>query len=121
MPKPAKTKLLTPVDEPQRPPTWQDIMTPKESSRPLRRSTVGETRRGDDAVDAGRSKEKFLRGRRDLRLEREEARHERALHHADVDGLADVHHEAEDLRAGNVCGGGDVEAVDAAVAPPAGY
>jgi len=84
-------------------------------------STVGETRRGDDAVDAGRSKEKFLRGRRDLRLEREEARHERALHHADVDGLADVHHEAEDLRAGNVCGGGDVEAVDAAVAPPAGY
>ena len=53
MPKPAKTKLLTPVDEPQRPPTWQDIMTPKESSRPLRRSTVGETHRGDDAVDAG--------------------------------------------------------------------
>ena len=52
MPKPAKTKLLTPVDEPQRPPTWQDIMTPKESSRPLRRSTVSETRRGDDAVDA---------------------------------------------------------------------
>ena len=54
MPKPAKTKLFTPVVLPQRPPTWQDIMTPKESSMPLRRSTVGSmpsTRR--------RSKEKF--------------------------------------------------------------
>ena len=113
MPKPAKTKLLTPVVLPQRPPTWQDIMTPKESSMPLRRSTVTPSTRR-------RAKEKFLRGRRDLRLEREEARHERALHHADVDGLADVHDEAEDLRAGDVRGAGDVEAADAGAAPPAG-
>ena len=42
MPKPAKTKLLTPVDEPQRPPTWQLIMTPKLKRRPawMLRSTV---------------------------------------------------------------------------------
>ena len=42
-----------------------------------------------------------------------------ALHHADVDGLADVHDEAEDLRE-DVRGGGDVEAADAGAAPPAG-
>ena len=71
---------------------------------PLRRSTI-------DAVDAA-SINGEVRGRRDLRLEREEARHERALHHADVDGLADVHDEAEDLRE-DVRSGGDVEAVDA--------
>ena len=58
-------------------------------------------------------------GRRGGRLEREEARHERALHHADVDRLADVHDEAEDLRE-DVSGGGDVEAADAGAAPPAG-
>ena len=111
MPKPAKTKLLTPVVLPQRPPTWQDIMTPKESSMPLRRLTV-------DAVDAA-SINGEVRGRRGGRLEREEARHERALHHADVDRLADVHDEAEDLRE-DVRGDGDVEAVDAGAAPPAG-
>lgn len=42
MPKPAKTKLFTPVDEPQRPPTWTDMSTPKERRRPAwsERSTV---------------------------------------------------------------------------------
>ena len=34
MPKPANMKLFTPVDEPQRPPTWQDMRMPKERSRP---------------------------------------------------------------------------------------
>ena len=79
---------------------------------PLRRSTVTPSMRH-------RSQDNFLRGRRGGRLEREEARHERALHHADVDSLADVHDEAEDLRE-DVRGGGDVEAVGAGAAPPAG-